>query len=161
MDVQVIPADLHAKEIIRQLLEFNAYEFTAFFADSELDEHGRFGYRWLDHYWTDEHRHAFLIRVDGRIAGMTLVRGTDPFSIAEFLIMPQYRRRGVGLIAARRVFSLFDGSWSVHQVPGNERATAFWRRAIPAPFTETADADGTTQRFVLTSPYDGDDPTDR
>lgn len=148
MDVRVIPAELNAKEIIRQLLEFNAYEFAAFFADAELDEHGRFGYRWLDHYWTEADRHPFIIRVDGRIAGMTLVRGTDQLSIAEFLIMPQYRRRNVGLIAARQVFDLFDGEWSVHQVPGNDRATAFWRRAIPVPFTETMDEGGTTQRFT-------------
>lgn len=149
MDVRVIPADLHTKEVLRQLLEFNAYEFAAFFEDSTLDEHGRFGYRWLDHYWTEPDRHPYLIRVGDQIGGMTLVRGGDHLSIAEFLIMPQYRRHGVGRIAARQVFDRFSGDWTVHQVPGNDRAVAFWRRAIPVPFSETVDGDGTTQRFTL------------
>lgn len=149
MDVRVVPAEPQAKEVLRQLLEFNAYEFAAFFEDSELDEHGRFGYRWLDHYWTEPDRQPFLIRVGDRIGGMTLVRGTDQRSIAEFLIMPQYRRQGAGLVAARQIFDRFGGDWSVHQVPGNDRAVSFWRRAIPVPFTETVNDGGTTQRFTM------------
>jgi predicted acetyltransferase len=80
---------------------------------------------------------------------MVLVTGTDPRSIAEFLVMPQYRCLGVGLAAARYVFDLFGGAWSVHEVPGNDAAVAFWRRAIPVEFAESCDGDGTTQRFRM------------
>ena len=149
MDVKVVPASLADKEILRQLLEFNAYEFARFFADAGLNEHGRFGYRYLDHYWTEPHRHPFLVRVDQRIGGMVLVASGEPHSINEFLIMPQYRRRGVGMIAAREVFGQFGGAWSVQQVRGNGAAVAFWRRAIPVEFDETDDDAGTTQRFTM------------
>ena len=149
MDVKVVRAELADKDVLRQLLEFNAYEFARLFDDAVLNEHGRFGYPWLDHYWTEPTREPFLIRVGSHIGGMVLVTGTDPRSIAEFLVMPQYRRLGVGLVVARFVFELFGGAWSVHQVPGNEAAVAFWRRAIPVEFTETRDDDGTTQRFRM------------
>ncbi|HEY2172897.1 MAG TPA: GNAT family N-acetyltransferase [Mycobacteriales bacterium] len=149
MDVEVVRAELADKEVLRQLLEFNAYEFARLSDDAVLNERGRFGYSWLDHYWTEPTRHPFLIRVRGQIGGIVLVTGTDPRSIAEFLVMPQYRRLGVGLAAARYVFELFGGAWSVHEVPGNEAAVAFWRRAIPVEFAETCDDDGTTQRFRM------------
>jgi predicted acetyltransferase len=150
VDVQVVRAELADKEVLRQLLEFNAYEFARLFDDAELNEHGRFGYTWLDHYWTEPERHPFLIRIDGRIGGMVLIQETTGhYLVSEFLIMPQYRRRGVGTTVARQVFELFGGAWSVHQVPGNEEAVAFWRRAIPAEFAETTSEDGTTQRFIM------------
>lgn len=149
MDVHVVPVELADKEIVRQLLEFNAYEFARLRDDAELNEQGRFGYSWLDNYWTEPERHPFLIRVDTRIGGLALVRGTNPYSVAEFLVMPQYRRRGVGVVAARQLFDLFGGEWSVHQVPGNADAVAFWHRAIPVAFSETSNADGTTQRFTM------------
>jgi predicted acetyltransferase len=149
VDVEVVRAELADKEVLRQLLEFNAYEFARLSDDAVLNERGRFGYSWLDHYWTEPTRYPFLIRVRGQIGGIVLVTGTDPRSIAEFLVMPQYRRLGVGLAAARYVFELFGGAWSVHEVPGNEAAVAFWRRAIPVEFAETCDADGTTQRFRM------------
>jgi predicted acetyltransferase len=149
VDVEVVRAELADKEVLRQLLEFNAYEFARLSDDAVLNERGRFGYSWLDHYWTEPTRHPFLIRVRGQIGGIVLVTGTDPRSIAEFLVMPQYRLLGVGLAAARYVFELFGGAWSVHEVPGNEAAVAFWRRAIPVEFAETCDDDGTTQRFRM------------
>lgn len=149
MDVEVVRAELADKEVLRQLLEFNAYEFARLSDDAVLNERGRFGYSWLDHYWTEPTRYPFLIRVRGQIGGIVLVTGTDLRSIAEFLVMPQYRRLGVGLAAARYVFELFGGAWSVHEVPGNEAAVAFWRRAIPVEFAETCDDDGTTQRFRM------------
>lgn len=140
------PAD---KEILRQLLEFNGYEFSRYFDDAELDAHGRYGYPYLDHYWTEPDRHPFLIMAGEHISGFTLVRSGDPHSIAEFLVLPKYRRTGIGTAAAHEIFGMFPGRWDVHQIPGNDAATAFWRKAIPVDFTETRDDGGHTQHFVI------------
>ena len=64
-------------------------------------------------------------------------------------MLPKYRRHGVRTEAGRQVLSRFPGEWITHEVPGNTGAVAFWRRAIPVPFTESSDATGTTQRFVF------------
>jgi len=149
VNVEIVPARIEDKEIVRQLLEFNAYEFSRFFDDADVDSHGRFGYRYLNEYWTEPSRHPFLIRVDDRTAGMVLVREGEPHSIAEFLVLPRYRRGRVGTTAARQAFERFVGRWEVHQIPRNEDAVSFWRRAIPVEFTETSDENGTTQRFVI------------
>jgi predicted acetyltransferase len=127
---------------------FQAYEHSRF-DDADLDCHGRFGYRYLDHYWTEPGRYSYLITSNGKIAGMALVRHGPPHSMAEFLVMPRYRRSGVGTSAARRLFTSLPGPWQVREVVGNDAAVGFWRAVIPYPFTEEQDGHGTTQRFTV------------
>jgi predicted acetyltransferase len=146
--IQVRMADFADKDILRHLLEFLAYEHSGF-DGADLDGHGRFGYRYLDHYWTEHDRHPYLITVGSRIAGMALVRQGPPHSMAEFLVMPRYRRAGVGRFAAQRLFASLPGPWRVRQVAGNAAAVAFWRAVIPCPFTEEQDEHGTTQLFTM------------
>jgi predicted acetyltransferase len=147
-NLTVKTAGLGDREILRQLLEFNAYEFSRL-DGADLNVNGRFGYAYLDHYWTEPGRHPYLILVGANIAGMALVREGPPHSMAEFLIMPKYRRAGVGTTAARDVLSRYPGRWEIHQVLGNEGAVAFWRHAIPCRFTEHQDEHGITQTFTL------------
>lgn len=148
--VEVRAAEFSDKEILRQLLEFQSYEHSRF-DNADLDCHGRFEYRYLDHYWAEPGRHPYLIIADGAIAGMALVREGSPHSMAEFLVMPRYRRSGVGASAARLLFSLFPGRWQVREVAGNAAAAAFWRAVIPCPFTEEQDEHETIQLFTVPS----------
>jgi predicted acetyltransferase len=131
-------------------LEFNAYEFSRL-EGSDVDRQGIFGYRYLEHYWIEPARHPYLIEVEGHIAGIVLLRIGQPSEVAEFLVLPKYRRCGVGTAAAHAAFALFAGDWEVHEVAGHDSATAFWRDVIPVPFEETVDTNGTTQRFSLPS----------
>lgn len=149
-DVRLRPAELADKSVVRQVLEFNAYEFSRF-DGADLDRHGTFGCRYLDHYWTESDRHPFLILIGRHLAGVALVRAGTPNSMAEFLVLPKYRRSGVGRAAAAAVFSRFQGEWETHEVPGNDQAVEFWRQAIPVDFTETTNEHGTTQRFTITT----------
>jgi predicted acetyltransferase len=146
--VEVRAAEFADKEIVRQQLEFLAYEHSRF-DSADLDRQGRFGYRYLDHYWTDPGRHPYLITADGRVAGIALVREGPPHSMAEFLVMPKYRRSGVGMRAARWLFASFPGPWRVSEVAGNAAAVAFWRAVIPGRFSEEQDEHGTTQLFAV------------
>lgn len=146
--VRLVDAGRSDRDVVAQLLEFNAYEFSRF-DQADVGSDGRFGYRYFDEYWTEPERFPFLIEVDGHIAGLALVRSGSPHMVGEFLVLPKYRRSGVGTAAARVMFSEFTGDWEVHQVPGNTRAVEFWHHAIPVPFEETVDDDGTTQRFSV------------
>lgn len=128
--------------------ELNAYELSRF-DGADLDRTGEYGYPYLDAYWIEPERHPFVIEVDGRIAGLVLVRTGPPRSIAELLVLPRFRRGGVGTVAAREAFSPFAGDWEVHELAGNDDAVAFWRRAIPVPFDEIVTPEGTTQRFTV------------
>ena len=123
------------KSVLRNLMELYLHDHSEF-DGADVDVHGLFGYRYIDHYWTEEGRYPFLIRVAGHIAGFVLVRRLSDeleaakHSIAEFFVMRKYRQQGVGRQAAHRVFDLFPGDWHVGQGADNQGGQAFWRQVI-------------------------------
>ncbi|MEP7216190.1 MAG: GNAT family N-acetyltransferase, partial [Anaerolineaceae bacterium] len=145
------------KAVLRRLLELYHYDFTEFLP-LDLNEHGEFGYQYLDHYWAPdegETRLPFLVRADGKLAGFAFVRRKEdgPWKMAEFFVMRQYRRAGVGAQAARAVFAQCAGAWEVHEVLANTPAQAFWRRIIgevTGGQFEDETSDSVTQRFTIT-----------
>lgn len=145
--VDVTSAELADEPVLRRLMELYLHDFSEI-DGGDVGDHGTFGYRCLGLYWLEAHRHPFLIRVDGHLAGFALVREGPSTEMAEFFVVRKYRRRGVGAIAARNVLARYPGPWRVHQIPGNDAAVAFWRHAISAPFTEQVEAGGTYQTFV-------------
>src|SRR5215216_2568053 len=130
--VEVEPVSYSDKDVLGRLIEFYVYDYSEYMG-WDVDAHGVFGYRYLDHYWTDADRHPFFIRVDGRLAGFALVRSGRPHDMAEFFVMRKYRRAGVGTEAARLVLGRFPGSWEVRQLEANVAGSNFWRSAIPVP----------------------------
>jgi predicted acetyltransferase/uncharacterized protein (DUF983 family) len=156
MTVAVEPARLHEKSVLRRLLELYRYDFSEF-DGADVDEHGLFGYRYLDHYWTEPDRLPFLIRADGKLAGFALLRREEPgqpetLDIAEFFIMRRFRRGGVGRHAAFALFDRFRGRWEIRETAENVPAQQFWRRIVGeytgGRFEETV-FDRDDERFVL------------
>lgn len=132
--IQIIEATADDKLILRQLLELYGYDFSEF-ERTDVGPHGFFGYKYLDHYWTEEDRHPYLIRVSGHLVGFALVNrhGVSEearWCLAEFFVMRKYRRQGVGEFAATHVFDLWPGKWQVSQVASHPASTAFWRKVI-------------------------------
>lgn len=129
------------KHVLQNLLELCQHDYSEFNGE-EVNCHGLFGYRYLDHYWTEEGRHPFFIWYERKLAGFALVRtlsanesntevATQPaYSMAEFFIMRKYRRQGVGQQAARHLFDRFIGKWHVGQEANNLPAQIFWRKLI-------------------------------
>src|SRR5260221_10160579 len=70
--VELIPARSEDAPVLENLLELYAHDFSEFHA-IELGADGRFGYQHLPLYWSDPGRHAFLAKVDGRLAGLVFV----------------------------------------------------------------------------------------
>jgi predicted acetyltransferase len=137
MNIELVKVAETQKSVLRQLLELYEYEFTRF-NDNDLNEHGYFGYRYFDHYWTEPGRQAFFIKVDGKYAGFAMVndycyvlpgRG---WSMAEFFILLKYRRLGVGRAAAARIFDMFPGAWEVLQHGKNQVSQLFWESVVEA-----------------------------
>ena len=128
-------AEPDERDVFANLLELYAYDDSAI-VGSDVGPSGRYGYCWLDSYWTEPGRVPFLIEVNGRLAGFVLVRrvsseaGDPPrHSIAEFFVLRKYRRRGVGSRVAREVFERLPGEWHV-DVFISPRARSFWQRLM-------------------------------
>lgn len=148
VEVDVAPVAYSDKIVLRRLLEFYVYDYSEYMG-WDVDEHGVFGYRYLDQYWTEPDRHPFFIRVDDRLAGFALVRSGPPHDMAEFFVMRRYRRAGVGSEAARAVLERFPGSWEVRQLAENTPGSAFWRSSIPVPFNEDVRDGRPVQLFMI------------
>jgi len=134
--IEVIPARPEQEPILANLLELYAHDFSEF-RDLQLGADGRFGYSSLPLYWAEPGRHPFLVRVDGKLAGLVLVkRGSEVsgnenvWDIAEFFVLRGYRRRGVGTQIAHEVWRRFPGMWEVRVMESNISASDFWAHAI-------------------------------
>lgn len=135
MSLEIRQAEIEDKLILRNLLEIYQHDHSEFDGD-DVDQFGRYGYHFLDHYWTERGRYAFIVYVSGAIAGFALVRTLAEgekgkvYSMAEFFIMRKYRGQGHGRTVAHALFDRFPGQWQVRQVPRNLPAQTFWRKVI-------------------------------
>jgi len=134
--IEVIPARPEQEPILANLLELYAHDFSEFH-DIEIGADGRFGYRHLPLYWSDPGRHPFLVWVEGKLAGLVLVkRGSEVsgneavWDMAEFLVLRGYRSRGIGTQVAHEVWRQFPGPWEVRVMESNVSAQQFWKSAI-------------------------------
>jgi predicted acetyltransferase len=133
MHVALVEAAAGDKPVLRRMMELYQYDFSEI-EDTDLDEHGCFGYRYLDHYWAEPGRWPFLVRADGRLAGFALARAlpeaAELLQVAEFFVMRRYRRHGVGRAAAELLFGWRPALWTVPVVARNHAALAFWERVL-------------------------------
>ncbi len=136
MQIEVIPATPEQETIFANLLQLYIHDFSEFH-DVPLGPDGRFSYPDLPRYWREPDRHPFLLHADGKLAGFALVKKAPSASgaemvwdLAEFFVLRAYRRQGVGLEAARQVWSKFPGQWQVRVMESNRPAQLFWAHAI-------------------------------
>jgi len=169
MKIDLLRVDIVLKPVLANLLELYLHDFTdvtPFEGTRDVDESGRFGYKYLDHYWKDPARHPFIIKADGKIAGFVFVNlsheeGEEPntHGISEFLIIRKYRHKGVGEQAAQRIFDMFPGKWRIGQLQGNSPAQQFWKNVIGSytqgNFKESVGDKGPYQTFDNSGLPDG------
>ena len=136
MNITIEPILIEQKSVFVQMMELYNYDFSEF-SDDDKNEYGYFGYPRIDDYWNEEGRYPFFIRVDGKLAGLVLVRSccehndlTNPHNIAEFFVMKKYRRKGVGKVVAMKIFDMFPGGWEISQWNNNLPAQKFWEEVV-------------------------------
>ncbi|MDA0788195.1 MAG: GNAT family N-acetyltransferase [Proteobacteria bacterium] len=137
MKVEVRPASEQDRPVLDRLLQYYLHDFSEFDQTVRSDHTGRFAYPYLEFYWRDPDRFAFLIWYAGQLAGLALVRKeTDPGNgeriteLAEFFILRALRRGGVGRLAAQQLWGRFPGRWRVEVSAGNAVGYQFWGRVV-------------------------------
>ena len=114
-------AHLDDRELLRRLLADYLFEF-----DGRTES-----YPYFDAYWSEPERLPFVIEKNDRVVGFCLIRVLDgAWSIAEFSVMPDERRNGVGRAAVEAVAERAREQGvayleaKVH--PDNREALPFW-----------------------------------
>lgn len=130
------PVTESERTLLERLFQLYYYDFSEFDPD-DVDETGLFEVGGLDKYGREAGHDAFLLRVEGKLAGFALVDersplpdGGDRHYIHEFHVLRAYRRKGLGTRMAWAMFDRYPGGWQIEQIGPNTEAQAFWRRAI-------------------------------
>lgn len=88
---------------------------------------GRFA---IDTDWKSPNS-GFYLFLGEKPAGFAIRGIVDGRSdIAEFYILPCYRKKGLGKILAFAIFDSFPGPWQIRQIPTAKDAIIFWRATI-------------------------------
>ena len=138
MHITLCKASKEDQDTIQNLGRFYVYEmsrYCGFLPDWEIPANGLFECRNLSSYCKEPDRHAFLIKVDGELAGFVLINkiGTTPevdWNIGEFFVVSKFQGRGVGRQAAEQIFNQFPGTWETTQIPENKAAIDFWAKVV-------------------------------
>ena len=122
----------HQKEALFRLLQYSLFEESL--TDlNEMKDDALFEYPYFDAYFEEPEREAYFIREQNtnKLLGFAMIRAHDGrHSIAEFMVLPKYRRQSVGTQAAKACFSLHDGLWEVKPAYGSTTAKYFWQHVI-------------------------------
>ena len=103
-------------------------ELSQFDPDVKFDETGTPVYNWFDCYWQDKDRFPFYLIIDGKIAGLAMIRELEDlqYDFAEFYVRPKYRKDGNAVWFATEITNLFEGEFVFSTRFTNPRAIKFW-----------------------------------
>ena len=101
-------------------------------------------YPYLDAYFVEPGRHAFLIRCNGEVVGLALIRapassGSPVSEVAEFYVKPGSRRLGLGREVIGSIWRRFPGAWELQVHARNAAALGFWTSCVEASAEEPPD----------------------
>lgn len=138
MDVKLEVVEECKKDVLYRLLQYSLFE-ESLNDQNDMNEDGLFEYLWFENYFTEEERDAFFIKKKetnkllGFVMINTYVRKCDfGHSIAEFMVLPKFRRNNIGKKAAVMCFEKYPGNWEVSPSFGSKQAYLFWVNVIEA-----------------------------
>ena len=124
------------KDVLYRLLEYSLFE-ESLNDGNEMNDDAIFEYKYFDSYFIDNDRDAFFVREKetNKLLGFVMIntymqKCIEGHSIAEFMIIPKYRRNKIGKKAAFESFNLYKGNWKVSPSYGSDSAYNFWKKVI-------------------------------
>lgn len=124
--IQIVPK-IRMEEMKKLFYEYLT-ELSQFDPDVKFDEKGTPIYNWFDCYWQDKDRFPLYFVLDGKVAGLAMIRemGDLIYDFAEFYVCPEYRKDGNAVWFATEITNLFEGEFVFSTRFTNPRAIKFW-----------------------------------
>ena len=134
MNIKLEKVTSEEKAILYNLLQFAIYDASQY-VDIDLNESGIFDYDWFENYFIDNDRDAYFIKMGDKLIGFVMVNENLKIysygkSIAEFWIIPSYRRKKIGKQVAITIFDMYLGNWEVEPIENSIQAYKFWQNTI-------------------------------
>lgn len=136
MDILLNKVKDEEREILFRLLQYSLFEESENDLN-EMNENALFDYSYFDNYFTDDDRDAYFIieNQTNKLLGFVMVNEHVQMcykghSIAEFLIIPKYRKRGIGKKVAFEIFDKYLGNWEIKPSFNSVKAYSFWKKTV-------------------------------
>lgn len=124
------------KDILYRLLQYSLFEESEN-DGNEMNDNAIFDYKYFDLYFTDADRDAYFIKANesGKLLGFAMVNTyvqifDKGHSIAEFMVIPKYRKNKIGKTVAISLFEKYKGNWEVKPSFNSDKAYVFWKNVI-------------------------------
>ena len=151
---RVKPAE---KELLWNIFQKYRYEMTQYYEDL-MDPLGNYPDRYFEDYFQDPARHAWLIRIDGALAGFILCHPyTDlqcpvDYVLAECAVFPIYRGQRLAQKAVSQLLCAHPGQWALKFHNENLAARRLWERVTKPYRTRKILCSKTETAFVFHVP---------
>lgn len=136
MDFYLDKVSLKDKDTLYRLLQYSLFE-ESLSDGNDMNENAIFEYEYFDLYFSEKDRSAYFIKdkTNGALLGFVMMntyvqKYEHGHSIAEFMVIPKYRRNKIGERVAFDCFDMFKGNWEVSPSFGSESAYNFWNKVI-------------------------------
>ncbi len=136
MNIFLEKVTVNNKEILYRLLQYSLYEESANDLN-EMNDNAIFEYKYFDKYFTDLDRDAYFIKEKNtnKLLGFAMVNTytqivNNGHSIAEYMVIPKYRRNKIGTTIAMELFNKYKGNWEVSPSRNSKQAYLFWKNVI-------------------------------
>lgn len=138
-NIKLIKIEAKDKSILQNLFQLYMHDITASLP-MDVNEHGLYEYNYIDYYFIEENRYAYLIYIENKIAGFALIddefmvlnEQTDKpcYDFSEMFILNAYKRKGYGETIVKQIFEMHKGNWEIRPVPRSEGAKRFWLKVV-------------------------------
>ena len=102
------------KDILYRLLQYSLFE-ESLTDQNEMNDEAIFEYKWFETYFKDTTREAYFVKEESsnKLLGFAMVNEytqkiEKAHSIAEFMIIPKYRRLKIGKRVAVEIFNMHN-----------------------------------------------------
>ena len=126
------------RELLYNINQKYLYEMTNYY-DDPMDESGNYHYGHFEDYFTDPKRRAYFLYNENALVGFAMLcpysylDGNPDWTMAEFTIFPQYRRRHYAMEAAEQLLAMHPGSWEIKYNEKNSAGKNLWN-SVAAPY---------------------------
>ena len=138
-NIKLVRIESKDKSILQNLFQLYMHDITASLP-MDVNEHGLFEYNYIDCYFTEENRYAYLIYIDNKIGGFALIddefmvldkkRNAPCYDFSEMFILNSYKKKGYGDKIVKQIFDMYKGNWEIRPVPRSEGAKRFWLKVV-------------------------------
>jgi len=136
MDIYLEQVNESKKDVLYRLLEYSLFE-ESLNDGNEMNDEGIFEYNHFEDYFNEDDRYAYFIKEikTNKLVGFVMInkyvqKVKAGHSIAEFMVIPKYRKRHIGKKVAFECFDMFSGFWEVSPSYGSESAYQFWSKVV-------------------------------